>query len=126
MELQQATISIFKAITDQQHTALAYNYKPPYEAAATASDILIFRPQLNLAQAVKGKNLENPVESLIKRSIIDQFSNFIDRFCSIFRKHFISVLYFAIPILDFAPQINFKFLTAPNYQIQGDAGRRLR
>ena len=72
----------------------------------------------------KKKKIEDPAGSLIKSPIIDRFLQFKDQFCSIFCKHFISVLYFVIPILCFATQIDSKFLTDPKYLIQGDAGRR--
>ena len=67
------------------------------------------------------KNPENETGSLVKSPIIDQSLHFKNQFCSIFRKHFISVLHFAIPFMYFAPDIDSKILTVRKRQIHEDA-----
>ena len=53
-------------------------------------------PQVTFHSSSKGKNPEDVTGSLVKSPIIGRFLQFKDQFWSIFRKHFISVLHFAI------------------------------
>ena len=62
-------------------------------------------PHVTFHSSSKGKNPEDVAGSLVKWPIIGRFLYFKNHFYSIFCKHFISVLHFAIPFSCFAPEL---------------------